>query len=263
VQRLLAAPSRISIVAPVASSARMPVSGFPYSIEPLGDRALVIELSNAVSAAVSASVRRLCERLLAARLPGIRDVVPAFCSVTVHYEPLQFAILGGSAFDAVRTAVAALVTEAAEAGEAPARLVEIPVCYGADYGEDLETLARTHDMTAERVVELHTAPTYFVGMLGFAPGFPYLAGLDERLVTPRRASPRARVPRGSVAIGGEHTGVYPVESPGGWHIIGRTPLALFDLSRDPPTLLQAGDQVRFVAIPPEKFADTEATAPWR
>jgi inhibitor of KinA len=99
-------------------------------------------------------------------------------------------------------------------------------------------------------------------MLGFAPGFPYLAGLDPRLVTPRRSTPRPRVPRGSVAIGGEHTGVYPVESPGGWHLIGRTPITLFDVSRDPPSLLQAGDQVRFVAIPPEEFARIETEGRW-
>jgi inhibitor of KinA len=141
-------------------------------------------------------------------------------------------------------------------------LVEIPVCYGGEYGEDLEPLAREHGIPPSQVVELHTGPTYFVGMLGFAPGFPYLAGLDPRLVTPRRSTPRPRVPRGSVAIGGEHTGVYPVESPGGWHLIGRTPITLFDVSRDPPSLLQAGDQVRFVAIPPEEFARIETEGRW-
>ena len=155
-----------------------------------------------------------------------------------------------------------MLREIPQPGEAPERLLEIPVCYGGEFGEDLEELARRHDMTADRVVELHTAATYFVGMLGFAPGFPYLAGLDRRLVTARRSTPRARVPRGSVAIGGEHTGIYPLDSPGGWHVIGRTPLTLFDLDRDPPSLLQAGDKVRFVAIAPEAFERVEAAGRW-
>ncbi len=240
----------------------MPVAVDQYSIQPLGDRALVIELGSAVSAAVSARVRWFCERVLAAGLPGVRDVVPAFCSLTVHYDPLQFARADGSAFDAARGAVAALLAEAPEPAEALARLIEIPVCYGGEYGEDLEPLAREHGITPAQVVELHTASTYFVGMLGFAPGFPYLAGLDARLVTPRRSTPRPRVPRGSVAIGGEHTGVYPVDSPGGWHLIGRTPITLFDVNRDPPSLLQAGDEVRFVAIPSEDFVRIEAGGRW-
>jgi inhibitor of KinA len=240
----------------------MPVAADQYSIQPLGDRALVIELGSAVGAAVSARVRWFCERVLTIRPPGVRDVVPAFCSLTVHYDPLQFAGAGGSAFDAARESIEALLAEAPEPAETLARLVEIPVCYGGEYGEDLEPLAREHGIPPSQVVELHTGPTYYEGMLGFAPGFPYLAGLDPRLVTPRRSTPRPRVPRGSVAIGGEHTGVYPVESPGGWHLIGRTPITLFDVSRDPPSLLQAGDQVRFVAIPPEEFARIETEGRW-
>lgn len=233
-----------------------------YSIQPLGDRALVIELADAVSAAAAAYTRRVCECILAAGLAGVRDVVPAFCSLTVHYDPLQFAAGGASPVEAVRQAIEAVLSETPEPGELPERSIEIPVCYGGEFGEDLEELARQHDMTPDRVVELHTAASYFVGMLGFAPGFPYLAGLDSRLVTPRRATPRARVPRGSVAIGGEHSGIYPLDSPGGWHVIGRTPLTLFDLSRDPPSLLQAGDKVRFVAIAPEAFEGIEAAGRW-
>lgn len=233
-----------------------------YSIQPLGDRALVIELGSSVSAAAAARVRWFCERLLAARLAGVRDVVPAFCSLTIHYDPVQFALAGGSAFDAARSAIEVLLARAMQPPEAAARVVELPVCYGGEYGEDLEQLAREHGISPARVVELHTAPTYFVAMLGFAPGFPYLVGLDRRLVTARRSTPRPRVPRGSVAIGGEHTGVYPFESPGGWHLIGRTPVTLFDVARDPPSLLEAGDQVRFVAIAPEEFARIEMGGRW-
>jgi inhibitor of KinA len=233
-----------------------------YSIQPLGDRALVIELAGAVSAATAAHARWLCDRILGAALPGVRDVVPAFCSLAIHYEPLSWAAVGATPVEAITRALEALLGTVPEPAEAPTRALEIPVCYGGAFGEDLEELARLHDLTPERVVELHTAPAYFVGMLGFAPGFPYLAGLDRRLVTARRSTPRSRVPRGSVAIGGEHTGVYPIDSPGGWHILGRTPLSMFDLTRDPPSLLQAGDQVRFVAIAPEEFARIEAGGRW-
>jgi inhibitor of KinA len=234
----------------------------PYSIQPLGDRALVIELAAAISAEVAALAGWLCQCVLAAGVPGVRDVVPAFCSLTVHYDPLQFAAGGGSPAETVRRSLDAVLSELPQPAEVPGRSVEIPVCYGGEFGEDLEELARRHDMAADRAVELHTAPTYFVGMLGFAPGFPYLAGLDRQLITPRRSTPRARVPRGSVAIGGEHTGIYPLDSPGGWHIIGRTPLALFDMKRDPPALLQAGDKVRFAAIAPEAFERIEAAGRW-
>ncbi len=234
----------------------------PYSIQPLGDRALVIELAATISAEAAARASWLCEGILAAGLPGVRDVVPAFCSLTVHYDPLQFASAPGSPVAAVRQSIETLLSEIPEPERIPERSIEIPVCYGGEFGEDLEELARQHDLAPARVVELHTAATYFVGMLGFAPGFPYLAGLDHRLVTARRSTPRARVPRGSVAIGGEHTGIYPLDSPGGWHVIGRTPLTLFDLERDPPGLLQAGDQVRFVVIAPEAFEGIEAAGRW-
>jgi inhibitor of KinA len=233
-----------------------------YSIQPLGDRALVIELAAAISAEAAALASWLCQCVLAAGLPGVRDVVPAFCSLTVHYDPLQFAAAGGSPAEAVRQSIEAVLSKVPEPDKVPERSIEIPVCYGGEFGEDLEELARQHEVTPDRVVELHTAASYFVGMLGFAPGFPYLAGLDRRLVTARRSTPRARVPRGSVAIGGEHCGIYPLDSPGGWHVIGRTPLTLFDLNRDPPSLLQAGDKVRFVAIAPEAFERVEAAGRW-
>jgi inhibitor of KinA len=237
-------------------------SALQYSIQPLGDRALVIELTAAISAEAAALASWLCQCVLAAGLPGVRDAVPAFCSLTVHYDPLQFAAAGGNPVEVVRESIEAVLSNIPAASDVAERSIEIPVCYGGEFGEDLEELAHRNELTPAQVVELHTAGAYFVGMLGFAPGFPYLAGLDHRLVSPRRSTPRARVPRGSVAIGGEHTGIYPVDSPGGWHVIGRTPLTLFDLSRDPPSLLQAGDKVHFVAIAPEAFERVEAAGRW-
>jgi inhibitor of KinA len=229
-------------------------------ILPLGDRAAIIEIADAVSEAASLRVRSLFELLEGARLPGVREVVPGFCSVTLHYDPVRLRDVasaesrsGRLPFDVLRERLAPLLERLESVPALQPRLVEIPVCYGGEYGEDLGTLALAHELAPSRLVELHAAPVYFVGMLGFLPGFPYLCGLDERLVTPRRATPRARVPAGSVAIGGEHTGIYPLESPGGWHVIGRTPLRLFDRHAQPPSLLLAGDRVRFVPVEPAAF----------
>jgi inhibitor of KinA len=224
-------------------------------IFPLGDRALVIEVADSVSEAATGRARRLAERVTRARLPGVREVVPAFCSITVHYDPFALCALG-LPFEILSTRLLALLSGPEDEAPPPGKVLEIPVCYGGDCGEDLAALALARDMTPARFAELHCAPTYFVGMLGFAPGFPYLAGMDQRLIAARRATPRPRVPAGSVAIGGEHTGIYPFASPGGWHLIGRTPLALFALDRDPPSLLQAGDRVRFVPIAPDEFQRT-------
>ena len=132
-------------------------------------------------------------------------------------------------------------------------LVEIPVCYAADLALDLEEVARHGQLKIDEVIRRHSAAEYRVQCVGFTPGFPFLSGLAVELSTPRRASPRSRVPAGSVAIGGAQTGIYPLQSPGGWNIIGRTPLALFDVQRDPPVLLQAGDRLRFRPISREEF----------
>ncbi len=226
---------------------------------PLGDRALVMELGGRVGESSAALARRIADAVGAARLAGVHEAVSAYASVTVYYDPV--AVKGNAGAEETGLVPYALLQERLQAvldslGESEAAagvLLEVPVCYGGEYGEDLGVLALAHELAPASVVELHTRPTYYVGMLGFMPGFPYLVGLDERLVTPRRATPRPRVARGSVAIGGEHTGIYPLDSPGGWHVIGRTPISLFDLGRTPPSLLQAGDRVRFVSITPERY----------
>jgi inhibitor of KinA len=236
-----------------------------YELRPLGDRALTIELGATVSAAVTARVRMLADKLWKTRIPGVRELVPAFCSLTVHYDPLVLRDATGNrtAFDVLSVWLAEILSQEDDAVPEPMHLVEVPVCYGGEYGEDIEVICAAHDLTIEELIALHSAPTYFVGMLGFAPGFPYLGGMDARLITPRRATPRPRVARGSVAIGGEHTGIYPFELPGGWHIIGRTPLTLFDLAHDPPSLFAVGDQVRFVPTVPTDFDRIAMERPWR
>ena len=174
----------------------------------------------------------------------LRDLVPAFASLGVFFDPLADPAR-------VRAELEAMIDAAdvgAERATGAAITVEIPVVYGGDFGPDLESAAAELGLSSAQLIARHTAGEYTVAMIGFAPGFPYLSGLDPALALPRLATPRASVAAGSVAIGGAQTGIYPRESPGGWRILGRTPLVLFDPQREPPSLLQPGDRVRFVAI---------------
>ena len=218
-------------------------------IEPLGDRALVVHLGHVIDEATFRRVRSACARLDRDRPAGVRDVVPGFASVTVHYDPARLTLDAGALPHAtLAAALTALLSALDDPGDEPARTVEIPVCYGGAMGPDLDDVARRHDLDPSDVVAIHSAAEYVVHLIGFVPGFPYLGGLDPRLATPRRDVPRMAVPAGSVGIGGAQTGVYPIESPGGWHLIGRTPLRLFAAEREPPALLRIGDRVRFRAI---------------
>lgn len=230
-----------------------PLAEQPLSIAPLGDRALVIQLGDRIDAGVFQRVRATLQRLDSAH-PAIVELVAGFASVTVYYDP---ALAGGSRDGAPHAALSrALEERLANLAEVPtldARIVEIPVCYSSDLAPDLATIGAGAGLSAAQVIALHTGASYTVQMIGFTPGFPYLAGLDPRLATPRRSEPRTRVPAGSVGIGGEQAGIYPMATPGGWNIIGRTPLAIFDPARVPAALLRVGDEVRFVAISRARF----------
>jgi inhibitor of KinA len=223
------------------------------SIEPLGDRALLVTLADEVARIDVATTVRV--RVAAARLRGaheaLTDVVPAYASVAVHYDPARVRCREGEPpHESLGRWVATRLEHSGDAGEEQSRLVEIPVRYGGEHGPDLASLAEARDLSIEAVVTLHTTPEYVVHFVGFMPGFAYLGGLDPRLATSRREVPRTSVPAGSVGIGGAQTGVYPMASPGGWHLIGRTDLRLFDPSREPAALLTAGDRVRFRAVVP-------------
>ncbi|MHB8764855.1 MAG: 5-oxoprolinase subunit PxpB [Deferrisomatales bacterium] len=219
----------------------------PFPVfRPCGDRALLVELGEGVDLAVNRRVHALARALGAARHPGVVAVNPTYRSLFVEYDPRRC-----SYEELVRLAEACL---GAREDDPPAGgEVEIPVCYGGALGPDLDEVARVRGLTREQVVALHSGPVYPVYMLGFTPGFPYLGGLDPRLHTPRRATPRQRVPAGSVAIADRQAGIYPIESPGGWQLLGRTPLKLFDLQRDPPFLVTAGTRLRFRPIAPEEY----------
>jgi inhibitor of KinA len=218
-------------------------------LEPLGDSAVVATLGQGIDAATLGEVLALARSLGSAGRAGITDIVPAYATVTAFYDPAKFGESPGDAYGAVCRFIESCAEGAAGAAPGPpARLVEIPVCYGGEFGPDIAAVAEHCGLGAGDVARIHSGADYLVHAIGFTPGFPYLGGLPEALRTPRRDTPRAHVPAGSVAIGGQQTGVYPVDSPGGWQIIGRTPIALFRPRMDPAALLRLGDRVRFKVI---------------
>lgn len=227
------------------------------SIEPLGDSALLIRFGDRIDATLSANVIAAAHALRQHSLTGIRDIAPAYASVCVRYDPVAWSdredrrLPSERLSKRLRELLVAPFSLPAEVSEA--NVTEIPVCYGGEFGPDLIDVAQHAQMSPEEIITRHAAGDYRVAMLGFAPGFPYLLGMDSALQTPRRANPRTRVPAGSVAIGGAQTGIYPRELPGGWHIIGRTPLSLFKVARDPPALLAPGARVRFRGIDANDF----------
>jgi len=214
----------------------------------MGDRSLLVELGDHIGLDVNQRVRELFVALKAHHLKGIIEIIPGYSSLLVVFDPFKINL-------------SLLQKEVQHSLDAldPSRLiepktVEIPVAYGGEFGPDLTWVARYHNITPEEVIRLHTSQAYHVYMIGFTPGFPYMGELPKALITPRKETPRTAVPKGSVAMAQAQTGIYPTQSPGGWQIIGRTPIDLFDASRWPPALLQMGDQVRFFAIDEKDMA---------
>lgn len=225
-----------------------------WSIEPQGDRCLIVVLGDRIDAQLNRRAHAIAENLLGAALAGVLDVVPAFSTVAVHYRPEAVQRAGGeSPWRALETRIAQVVERSSAKSPAKGRLVEIPVCYHADFGADTAEVAARCGLSAVEVGQVHAASEHFTYMLGFSPGQPYLGGLDRRLEIPRRVTPRVRVPQGSVAIARGMTAIYSLETPGGWSIIGRTPLKLFLPQSDPPCLLRAGDRVRFLPVSRTEF----------
>ena len=220
-------------------------------IERLGDAGLLLRWPVADAATANAQVHALAARMAAVSPPWVEDIVPGIASLGLLIDPAAPA----DALQAVEHWARLLVDEATMAGQAPEDrpVVEIPVCYAAEFGLDLPVLAEASKLSISEVIAAHTAPIYRVAMIGFAPGFPYLLGLDPRLALPRLSTPRPRVEAGSVGIGGPQTGIYPQAGPGGWRLVGRTPLKLFDPTRAAPSLLAPGDRVQFVAIDRDSF----------
>lgn len=209
------------------------------AITRLGDEALIVSFTTERSAEAAASVRAAARRVREMRINGVTDVVPAYTSHAVYFDE------AGDRFDAIVHHVHAALVSVDMVHADDSRLIEIPVIYD---GPDIAEVAERTGLTVREVIERHSSRSYHAYMSGFVPGFAYLGDLDPALVLPRRSDPRVRVPAGSVAIAGEQTAVYPLDTPGGWHLIGRTSLVMFDAGRLEPALVRAGDTVRFVPV---------------
>jgi inhibitor of KinA len=239
-------------------------------IIPLGDSALIVRVREQFDDAPEDTldeVLRTFQQLRSAAIPGVIEVAPAYTSVAVFFDSVQVAKASGQAersFDwlneRVRAAVAAIVDRGRRHRRTRGDIhsVEIPVCYDPEFAPDLDDVVRHAGISAKEVIDLHSAAEYRVACIGFVPGFPFLTGLAKELATPRRDTPRKEIAPGSVGIGGAQTGIYPLRSPGGWNLIGRTPLKLFDPAKNPSALLRAGDRVRFRAITREEFESFNA-----
>ena len=213
---------------------------------PSGDTAITVEFGDRIERGLSEAVLRLNERVRASGLPGVVETVPTFRSLTIHFDPLVTD--GSTLVPAVRRLIDGARVEAAAS-----TLWRIPACYEAPHAPDLADVARSTGMGCDDVIRLHSGTRFHVYMLGFAPGYPYMGDLPEAITLPRRTDPRTRVPAGSIAIAAGMSAIYPVESPGGWHLIGATPIRLFDARRPRPALLRPGDAVSFLPVGVPEF----------
>lgn len=231
--------------------------GKSYSFYPLGDRAVLIQFADIVSEEVHRQVIAAAAALEQSPFPGWVESVPSFTTIAVYYEPYE--ILKPEGYDTVYAYVCSMLEPRIEAAaitehdSMKKEIIEIPVCYGGDYGPDLDEVAIINDLMPEEVIRLHSGQDYLIYTIGFAPGFPYVGGISEKIAAPRKKTPRLRIPAGSVGIAGMQTGIYPIETPGGWQIIGRTPLALFRPEAQSPTLLNSGQYIRFRPITAEEY----------
>lgn len=233
-----------------------------FQLYPLGDSAIVVAFGKEIQSDLHTKIQAFSAYLQHNPFEGMVEYVPAFTTVTVYFNPWIVSEKGK--YDPYARTIGILqnilaLTDDSKEKLQPKRL-EIPVCYGGTYGPDLEYVAQFSRMSPEEVVMRHTSVEYLVYMIGFAPGFPYLGGMDTRIAAPRKDTPRTAVPKGSVGIAGLQTGVYPLETPGGWQLIGCTPLSLFRPGEESPSLLQAGDLVRFVSISEQEFKERREQA---
>jgi inhibitor of KinA len=226
------------------------------AIYSLSEKAITLQFGNTISAALLTQVTTVNLLVHQQPFPGFISTVPAYSTLTIYFDPLQVFksnLDGLRCFQKVENYILSLSVPAHHTENYSESLIKIPVCYGSEFGLDLNSLAALHNLSPEAVIKLHSEVTYTVYMIGFVPGFAYLGGLNQSLASPRKAVPRAAVPAGSVGIAGEQTGIYPLQTPGGWQIIGRTPLVMFDANRAQPSLLKAGDLVRFEPITTNQF----------
>lgn len=218
------------------------------TISPVGDRAISIDFGQVINPTINRHIRQTIERIKELQLDGIIELVPTYCALLVEYDAMLYSyseicnIIEPTLEEGMTNTTNELVT-----------VVEVPTVYGGDFGPDLSFVASHNHLSEDEVISIHSGTDYLVYMLGFIPGFTYLGGMDPRIATPRLSSPRTLIPAGSVGIAGEQTGTYPSDSPGGWQIIGRTPVTMYDMSKAQAALLNAGDYVRYVPIDESEF----------
>lgn len=225
-----------------------------YEFYPLGENGVVIQFGNEISPQTYHLVRTLSNYLESHRFLSFLEHVPAFTTVTVYYDSLFFLKKGiPLPYEKVCQELEAILAVANHKQNKAERMIEIPVCYGGEFGPDLQVVAEHNHLTVEEIISIHSNGDYFVYMIGFAPGFPYIGGMSKQIFAPRKSSPRMNISAGSVGIAGNQTGIYPLETPGGWQIIGRTPLKLFRPNEEIPSFLKAGDRIRFVPISSKEY----------
>ena len=218
----------------------------------MGDRALCIELGDSISEATNRWVHGLSREIGRLGARGVLEVVPTYRSLVVYYDPWSIS------YADLMSCIGEIEGPQGDGEAVATRLVEIPTLYGGEYGPDIGDVAEHNGISEAEVIDIHSSADYLVYMMGFLPGFPYLGGMSERIATPRLKTPRSAIPAGSVAIAERQTGIYPVESPGGWRLIGRTPISLFDPGREPPVEIEPGDYLRFVQVDEAEYADVQS-----
>lgn len=216
-----------------------------------GEKALVIEFGDKISEEINSKVRTMMIAIEKKNIKGIIEMTPTYRSLMVHYNPLDID------YKSLLNKLKTLESELDNIDIPLPNVVEIPTLYGGEYGPDIENVANHNGISVDEVIKIHSSKEYLIYMLGFTPGFPYLGGMNEKIATPRLKTPRTKISGGSVGIAGSQTGIYPIDSPGGWQLIGKTPLKLYDSHRDIPILLQAGNYIKFAPIDEEEYLKIE------
>ena len=207
-----------------------------------GDSSVLIQFGNTIDPEINYRISATVQMMREQHIVGVTDIIPAFCSLLINYDPRVIT------FAEIKERMEGILKMEIKAGAKRKKVYEIPVCYGGAYGPDIQNIADHAGLSVEEVIDIHTSRDYLIYMLGFLPGFTYLGGLDERIHTPRLANPRIKIAAGSVGIGGSQTGIYPMDSPGGWQMMGLTPVKTYDPEREVPILVEAGDYIRFVPV---------------
>ncbi|MBU1372204.1 MAG: 5-oxoprolinase subunit PxpB [Bacteroidetes bacterium] len=228
-----------------------------YILYPISEKAVSIEFGNQIDEEIRQKISHLNQRILREPFSGFINTVPAYTTLTIFFEPLELlmnaTLQGSTCLEKITFYLSKMKDEFKNQSHKDSKIIQIPVCYEDAFGLDLEELSSSYHLDKEKIITLHSEAIYSVYMIGFVPGFPYLGGLNELLKAPRKTAPRKAIPAGSVGIAGMQTGIYPLETPGGWQIIGRTPMKLFDVLQSQPSLLKAGDRIKFEAITKSEY----------